>query len=86
MGCLKQESEILSKLGFLKHDLNTINRASLYESHENSPHPIDDQRLCYQSELPRSFPWNSLESYLGCTWRIYIDYVTLTLHNVTLTS
>ena len=29
---------------------------------------------------------NSMESDLGCTSRIYFDNVTLTLHNVTLTS
>ena len=41
-----------------------------------------------QSELPRPFPWNSVESHLGCTCRsrIYLDNVTLTLHKVTLTS
>ena len=36
-----------------------------------------------QSELPRPIPW---ESDLGCTSRINFDNVTLTLHNVTLTS
>ena len=29
---------------------------------------------------------NSVESDLGCTSRIYFDNVTMTLHNVTLTS
>ena len=29
--------------------------------------------------------YNSLESYVGRTWIIYFDNVTLTLHNVTLT-
>ena len=33
------------------------------------------------SELP-----DSVESDLGCTSRIYIDFVTLTLHNMTLKS
>ena len=39
-----------------------------------------------QSDLPRPIPWNSVESDLGCTSRIYFDNVTLTLHNVTLAS
>ena len=43
-----------------------------------------------QLELPRPIPQNSVESDLGCTLRIYFDNmgdnVTLTLHNVTLTS
>ena len=40
------------------------------------------------SELTRPNPWNSAESDLGCTSRIYMYFVnaTLTLHNVTLTS
>ena len=42
--------------------------------------------LSLQSELPRTTPWNSVESHLGCTLRIYVDNVTLTLHNLTLTS
>ena len=37
-----------------------------------------------QSELPRPIPWDSVESDLGCTSRIYFDNVTLRLHNVTL--
>ena len=36
---------------------------------------VDDQD---QSELPRPIPWNSMESDLGCTSRIYVDNVTLT--------
>ena len=39
-----------------------------------------------QSELPRPILWKSVESDLGCTSRMYFDNVTLTLHNVTLTS
>ena len=39
-----------------------------------------------QLELPWPIPWNSLESYLGCTSRIYFDRVVLTLHNAMLTS
>ena len=39
-----------------------------------------------QSELSRPISWNSVESDLGCTSRVYFDNVTLTLHNVTLTS
>ena len=39
-----------------------------------------------QSELPRSILWNSVESDLGCTSRIYFDNVTLMLLNLTLTS
>ena len=39
-----------------------------------------------QSEFPRPIPWNSVESDLGCTSRIYFDNVTLTLHNLTLAS
>ena len=31
-----------------------------------------------RSELPRPIPWNSVESDLGCTSRIYFDNVTLT--------
>ena len=42
--------------------------------------------VCDQSELPWPIPWKSLESDLGCTSRTYFDNVTLTLHNVTLTS
>ena len=36
-----------------------------------------------QSELPRPISWNSVESDLGCTLRIYFDNVTQMLHNVT---
>ena len=43
-------------------------------------------RSWFQSELPRSIPWNSVESDLGCTSSNYFDNVTLTIHNVTLTS
>ena len=39
-----------------------------------------------QSELPRPIPWNSIESDLRSTSKIYFDNVTLTLHNATLTS
>ena len=39
-----------------------------------------------QSELPRPIPWNSVEIDHGCTSRIYFDNVTLTLHNMKLTS
>ena len=43
-----------------------------------------------QSELPRPIPRNSVESEHGRTSRLYFDNaganVTLTLHNVTLTS
>ena len=43
-----------------------------------------------QSELPRPIPRNSVESDHGCTSSIYFDNagdnVTLTLHNITLTS
>ena len=46
---------------------------------------VSDQSLD-QSELPRPIPRNSVKSDLGCTSRIYFDNVTLTLHNVTLTS
>ena len=34
----------------------------------------------------RTVSANSVDSDLGCTSRIYFDNVTLTLHNVTLTS
>ena len=33
-----------------------------------------------------AIPWNSMESDLGCTFRIYFDNVTLMLHNMTLMS
>ena len=39
-----------------------------------------------QSELPRPIPLDSVELNLGCTSRIYFDNVTLTKHNLTLTS
>ena len=39
-----------------------------------------------QSELHRPSPWNSVESGLGCILRIYLDKVTLTLHNIMLMS
>ena len=38
------------------------------------------------SELPQPIQWNSEESDLGCTSREYVDYVTLTLHIVTMMS
>ena len=50
------------------------------------PPMITKDQLFIQSELPRPIPWNSVESDLGCTSRIYFDNVALTLHNVTLTS
>ena len=40
----------------------------------------------HQLELPRPISWNSVESGIECTLRIYSDSVTLTLHNLTLTS
>ena len=40
----------------------------------------------FKSELLWPIPWNSMESDLGCTLRIYFDNVTLSSHNVTLTS
>ena len=51
-------------------------------------------RRCFkvvcQSELPRPMPRRSIESYLGCTSRIYFENrdenVRLTLHNATLIS
>ena len=43
-------------------------------------------RFMAQSELPRPISWNSAESDLRCTSRIYFDNMKLTLHNVTLTS
>ena len=39
-----------------------------------------------QSELSLPITWNSVESDLRCTSRIYFENVTLTLHNLTLTS
>ena len=42
--------------------------------------------LLHQSELPQQIPWNSVESDLGCTSRIYFGNLTLTLHKVMLTS
>ena len=51
---------------------------------------VADNFAHLQSELPRQFPRNSVESDHGCKSRIYFDNagdnVTLTLYNVTLTS
>ena len=47
----------------------------------------DPENIPYiQSEMHWPIPWNSVESDLGCTSRIYFDNVRLSLHNVTLTS
>ena len=40
----------------------------------------------HQSELSQPIPWNPVESDLRCTSRIYFDNMTLTSHNVMLTS
>ena len=39
-----------------------------------------------QSELPLPIPWNSVESGIVCTSRIYFDNVMLALYKVTMTS
>ena len=59
----------------------------LHEKHKNKNVPLrimPNNRI--QSELPWPIPWNSLESGLWCTSRIYFDNVTVTLHNLTLAS